>query len=386
MYETSARFRRAVRTSHRAFSYVEIVGTGERISGITGGGVKLDATGSVRASLSLSVIDPASLYVQTGKAGDKLSQFGTEVAAYRGVIYPDNTTEAVPLGVFRIDSNVPTERESGFELSISARDRSSLVARPAPRPLAIRNGTPINEALRAIIMLMYPAALVELVDNDWTTGTMLIETGSNPWDTATKLAAASGLVLFVDRLGVFRTQPGLDPAAEALWLFDEGENCTFTGPPSVDRASGEIPNGFIVKGSSSGSNSSGVYGEAWDMDPNSPTYRYGPYGENAKVVNTDKAKTPAQAQLAAELLLRQALGRSKTMSYSSLVNPALDPYDVVWVRRPKVFVDEPFYVSSLDIPLQVDQDSPGVLYRHLSSTEAAIEAQIADLVGADVTS
>lgn len=384
MYGVSERFHRAVQASHRAVSWVEILGRDEVIDGVTGGSVKLDANQSIRASISMTIVDPSGYYLDTGSTSDVLGRFGTEVRAWRGVQYPEGDIEVVPLGVFRIESNDPTEQASGFELSVTGRDRSSVVNRKTPRPLAIRNGTPLNEAIRYLVTAMLPGARFELYDNPWTTGTMLVETGGNPWDIATKLAAASGLVLFVDRLGIFRTMPGLAPDDPVQWLFDEGERCTFTDPPQVGRGSGQpVPNGFIVTGTSTGSTSSGIRGEAWDMDPDSPTYRYGPYGENVETISNDKIRTQAQAQLAAELSLRQALGASLSMNFSAVVHPALDPYDITWARRRKVGIDRAFYLSSYEIPLDATAAASGTLSKHFNAAEAAIQAQIAGLIGGD---
>lgn len=382
MYGVSERFHKAVQTSHQATSWVEILPSGERIDGITSGTVKLDSAQSIRASLDMTIADPTGYYLDTGSAGDVLSRFGSEVRAWRGVQFDDGDIEAVPLGVFRIEANEPTEQASGFELAVTGRDRSSVVNRKTPRPIAIVNGTPLNDVIRRLVTAMLPSAVFELYENPWTTGTMLIEVGGNPWDVATKLAASSGLVLFVDRLGVFRTMPGLAPDDPVQWLFDEGERCTFTAPPQVGRGTGQpIPNGYIVTGTSTGSSSSGIQGEAWDMDPASPTYRYGPYGENVETVSSDKVRTNAQAQLASEMLLRQALGASVSMTFSSVVHPALDPYDIVWARRRKVGIDRAFYLSAYEIPLSPTEAANGTLAKHFNAAEAVIQAQIAGLIG-----
>lgn len=381
MYGVSERFHKAVQTSHQATSWVEILPSGERIDGIVTGSVKLDSTQSIRASIDMTIADPSGYYLDTGSTSDVLGRFGTEVRAWRGVVFDDGI-EAVPLGVFRIESNEPTEQASGFELAVTGRDRSSVVNRKTPRPIALVNGTPLNDAIRRLVTAMLPGAVFDLYENQWTTGTMLVEAGGNPWDVAAKLAAASGLVLFVDRLGIFRSMPGLAPDDPVQWLFDEGERCTWTTPPSVGRGTGQpIPNGYIVSGTSTGSTSSGIQAEAWDMDPASPTYRYGPYGENVETVSSDKIRTLAQAQLAADMLLRQALGASLSMTFSSIVHPALDPYDVVWARRSKVGIDRAFYLAAHEIPLSATDPANGTLAKHFNAAEAVIQAQIAGLIG-----
>lgn len=381
MYPVSERFAAAVRTSHRAMSWVEIVGTGEIVTGWFDASVSMDSTALVRAGFSMKIADPTGYYIDRGLGDDPLSRFGVEVRPWRGVVFEDDTVEAVPLGVYRIETNDPTEVRGGYELDIRGRDRSSLINRKSPRPIVVANGTPLNDAIASIIAAMYPAATFDLTEVPWNTGAMLIEAGGNPWEKAVELAAGSGLVLFCDRNGVFCSVPGLDPSNPVSWVFDEGEECTFTDIPSVGRGSGSpIPNGYIVKGTSSSSSSSGIHGEAWDNDPRSPTWRGGRYGEIVEIVQTDKVRNNEQAQQAAELLLRRAMGGIQSMSFSAIVNPALDPYDIVWARRSSIGVDRAWYMANLTIPLDVKDSMTGALGYHSSAAEAAVESIVGGLL------
>lgn len=369
MYPISDRFASAVQTSHRAYSWVEIMG-GDTIDGVVGGEVNLDSSASVRGSISFTIVDPEGIYIERGRSSDLLSRFGSEVRAWRGVVL-GSEVEAVPLGVFRVEGNPFKRVGDGWEIQVTGRDRSSLAARKSPRPLAVANGTPVAEALASMIRHMVPGASLDLIDTPQTTSTMLLPTGSDVWEQAVGLAAANGMVLYVDRLGVFRTSFGLSPDDPIVWMFDEGERCTFTEPPTIDRGTAApTPNGFIVTGSASGSDTSGVYGEAWDLDPSSPTYRYGRYGENAEKIESDKVKTNAQAQAAAEYALREALGRSSIVNFSAVCNPALDPYDICWVRRTGDGLDEAKYLASHRIPLSPTEPSSGVLGRHDAGAQA----------------
>ena len=89
--------------------------------------------------------------------------------------------------------------------------------------------------------------------------------------------------------------------------------------------------------------------------------------------------------LAAELLLRRALGRSVEFSFSGVPVPHLDPYDIVWARRRQVGVDESFFLSSYDIPLAVTDAAGGALGRHLSNADAATTERIESLLGTDTS-
>lgn len=378
MWPVSSRFLDEVRQSHRVVSWVEILGRdGEVVSGWSEASVTLDGMAPVRGVLSMKITDPSGYYLDRGRVTDPLSRFGAEVRPWRGVRYGDGRVEAVPLGTFRIESNLPAELASGWELTVAGRDRSAIVSRKNSRPIVITNGTKLNDAIRTIVLAMYPQASFNLADVPWRTGTMLIEPGSDPWSVAVQLANASGMLLYCDRLGVFTTSTGLAPNDPVVWMFDEGERCTFTEAPTVGRGTRQdIPNGFIVKGSSAGSTSVGIHGEAWDMDPSSPTYRYGPYGENVEIIQSDKVTSMAQAQQAAEVMLRQAKGQAVSLGANVVPNPALDPYDVSWVRRSAMDVNGPFYLSSLSIPL----DAAGTMGVNLGQHDAGFEAPLDDLV------
>lgn len=384
MFPVSQRFRDAVRTTHRSISWVEIVDRNEVVQGVIEGKVKYDSTAVIQGSIEMTVADKTGYYLDRGLPTDPLTRFGSEVRPWRGVVFPDGDIEAVPLGTFRVDSNVPEEREGGaYELKIKGRDRSSIANRPTSAPVAIANGTPVNEAIIALVTAAVPSATFELTEVPWTTGPLLVPAGNPTYAQAVELASASGLVLGVDRLGVFRTHHGLDPTDDVVWFFDEGEDCTFTEVPSVERGAGDAtPNGFIVEGKSNsvGGSSSGIRAEAWDDDPRSPTWRGGPYGEVPRFVTSEKVQTQAQAQVAAELLLRQRGSEVQSLKVQFPPAPQLDTYDVAWVRRSAIEVDHTFYFDTLEIPLAADEAMEATLGYHFGADEAALEARISDLL------
>jgi len=52
-------------------------------------------------------------------------------------------------------------------------------------------------------------------------------------------------------------------------------------------------------------------------------------------------------------MMRQSVGGANEIDFSSIVNPALDPWDVTWVRRWNLAVDGAFYISTMQIPFSV---------------------------------
>jgi hypothetical protein len=72
-----------------------------------------------------------------------------------------------------------------------------------------------------------------------------------------------------------------------------------------------------------------VQGIAYDSDPTSPTYWYGPFGQIPRFYSSSFITTTDQASAAASALLVQATGLPYTVSFESVPNPALEGYDVI---------------------------------------------------------
>jgi hypothetical protein len=90
-----------------------------------------------------------------------------------------------------------------------------------------------------------------------------------------------------------------------------------------------------------------------DDDPTSPTYAYGRYGERpAEVIKNQHFMSVEQAQQAASARLRYELGRSETVAFTAVPNPALDVDEVITVHRPRAGLSlRPLVVESIDMPL-----------------------------------
>ncbi len=89
-----------------------------------------------------------------------------------------------------------------------------------------------------------------------------------------------------------------------------------------------IRNGVIASGEGSELDVP-VRGEAWDDDPASPTYRYGPFGMVPRFYSSPLLTTDEMCETAAASILRTLLGRSETLAWQHVVHPGLAPLDVV---------------------------------------------------------
>jgi hypothetical protein len=111
-------------------------------------------------------------------------------------------------------------------------------------------------------------------------------------------------------------------------------------------------NGFIVTGESVGDQLPPVRGEAWDENPTSPTYRFGPYGEVPGFITDNLAKTAEQCQAIARAQLNLVLGATSRLNMTGICNPSYECGDIVQVKRDKAKVDGLYVVDAFSVPLR----------------------------------
>ena len=367
MYEVSAAFNLAVTTSHRATYRLEVVNEGDRepLTDWIGAAVDYQAESNIRASLKFSMPDPDGKYLPRAKASDLLSPFGTEVMAWRGVRFADGHVEEVPLGVFTVMSNTPTETGRGFSLAVDCLDRAARVNRKLPRAVMITNGTPVVDAVKKIVRTVYPGADFLMPDDiDVRTPTLFYDIGINALESVNKICDSAAYTFYADRSGSFTMEKVPDKDTPQTWVFEEGANATIVGEMSRTLGdSVQIPNGFIVTAAGVGSDTAGIKAEAWDDDAASPTYRYGRYGENAEMVSSEKVTTLTQAQQLADALLQRALGRTDEVSLATIPHPAIDVDDVVSLRRTSLAMSGVYYITTVSMPLAASETSSMTLRR-----------------------
>lgn len=357
------RFLDEIRRSHTVYAYVDIQGPNQepqRLIAI-GGEVNVDRTATVRRSGKIDCIDPLGVYVPQGDYG-LLTPYGTELRPYRGVRYPDGTIEVYPLGVFRLadadfDETAAVSGGAGIGISLTMYDRSRTVARDKfTNVYTIPKGTNIVTAIKQIIDRTFPDVEYDAVSTTVTINEpKVFDASDDPWDACIELAKSIGCEVFFDVEGRLVIAPPTDVDASPAPDFSYIENRRNTMTSLKKTLSDERAfNGIIVTGQSPGDDKPPVRAEAWDLEPSSPTYRYGPYGEVPDFVNDNNVKTVADAQKMADSLLKQAIGQPSQLSCSAWVNPALEAGDIVQIERPRMGVTGLYTVDSFNIPLSKD--------------------------------
>lgn len=319
---------------------------------VTGGSVTADARRTKQRDASLQFAPRQDLGLEA--AYDLLVTSGLQLQLERGFMLADGTLMA-PLGRFVVD--VPTYKRtaSGAELSVTCSDLSARVSRARwSDPYQIEAGSSLADALNALLLNRWPAvtsAIYAAAIPDVIGAQAVFGAGeaSDPWADACGLAAAHGYALLFDPTGaaVLRTEPVLDPSA-AVFTFARGATAIMTEATRTSPLE-RTYNGVIVSGEGSELETP-VRGEAWDENPGSATYRYGPFGQVPMFYSSPLITTAEQAEQAARTRLAGVLGRVEQLSWSSVVHPGLQPLDVVGVEgedaTPAYYV-----IDALTIPL-----------------------------------
>jgi hypothetical protein len=319
---------------------------------VTGGQVTVDRTAQVLRVASISLVDVYGDLVPDSPF-QSLTPYGTEVKLYRGLQLLDGTPELIPLGVFRL-SQTSIKDNSGALIDLSASDRSRTISRTKfTGTYAIRAGTNVADAVASLVQNRLPNVPMNITGTSHVTPALSYDAQADPWSDAIQtLATSIGFDAYFDVEGVFTFEPTADPSKQVpvLQLIEGPENVV----TEIDTAYDDDPgyNGVIITGEST-TNTTPAYGEAWDLNPESPTYFLGQYGRVPRFETSKTVTTNDQAQaMAAGLLLRE-LGVTVQREITMVPNPALEPADVVHLSRAASKVDENVVLDYFTIPLTV---------------------------------
>jgi hypothetical protein len=342
----SAEFAQAINLSHQiAVEAAVLTATGETPVDVLDGTVSLDANAASRGRLDITL--PRDL-VPTG-ATSLLAPFGNELRVGRGIEFPDGTREIVPLGVYRIQTADPTPDG----VRISGLDRSIRIIEPGfEDPFYLEAGIPIHEAIEEGLRELIPNLSTRFTTTSLVTPARYAEAGADRWDFYQGLALAMGCVLYFGPQGEAVLEPArsLDTTA-ALQLVEGEGGALIDALPSWDRE--DVVNRVRVVGEGVTATGAPPLGVAIDDDAASPTRYGGHFGRATYEWRSEYILTDADALHSAEILLSQKRGVAKSVSLDTLVNPAIEPYDVAYIEREEYGVAEDHMLDSVSIPLTV---------------------------------
>lgn len=325
----SSRFLPALRESHVPYTQVQLLRTDGTVADLdhTDGSVTVDRGSAVRRTCTVTVPD-TSLLPMTPT--DQLAVYGARLRILRGIIYGDGTIEAVPLGLFRIDS-ISGDPTLG-PVTISGSGLEAVVTDDKfTAPRTTRGGTAAVTAITGLIQDSIPGAVVTNRATDATIGTMTWDAQGDRWAAVQECATAIGAEVYADADGQFviAELPDLLTATVA-WDVDAGDDGVLISANRAFSRDG-MYNLVVASGENTQDNAPPVTATASDTDPTSPTYVSGPFGRVPRFYSSATLINSTLAQGAAAKLLRDSLKPNATVSLTSLPNPCLEPGDVLRV-------------------------------------------------------
>lgn len=277
------------------------------------------------------------------------------------------------LGLLRIEE-LDIQAGADLNLSVSLLDRSNRVAEARFEAAGeITGGTDYAEAITSVVAGALPVT-TDFPALDMQTPTVPYGEGEDRWAWAQDMAAAIGMDLYFDAAGTLVMRPVPNLASDPVAYLVEGESGLSVKPSLLDVSKRwsrtEAYNRWTVIGENPAEEGEPPRGVATDDDPESPTYYYGEFGPKPKEpYSSPFITTDDQATDAAEGMKQKELGTTQTVSFGALVNPALEPGDVVHITRTQrdptnldrlvEIADERHIIDSLTIPLGAGEAMQG---------------------------
>lgn len=313
---------------------------------IIGGDVRLDSTADIRGTLDLTTIDES----WKAAVGDAITPYGREIYVERGITYGDGSTEWVGQGYYRIYS-VSQDSAPRGTLRVSAKDRmSGLIDARSMSPQSFGAGTSVSSIFDYLVEEVYGSGVVIVFDFDAASATFptahVLE--EDRYKFLKDIADSFGKVMYYDYAGRLRIESAPEPSiavfdvshGEGGVLVSVSRTLTRDGVYNAVVATGEVVGEFPP-----------VRAGAYDLNPNSPTFWNGPFGQVPMFYSSSFITTEAQAQSAADSILQRQLGVPYEMSLTMVPNPALEPLDPIAVSYDDRELSELHVLQSITIPL-----------------------------------
>jgi hypothetical protein len=347
MKARTARWDTAIVTSHQIAVRADVLLSRSIVKSglaVVSGKVTLDRTAAQYARCDVTFAEPLILPT----AGGLLTPYGCELALQRGITYPDGTVEMMPLGVFPIQTATP--EAVTLTTQIAAVDRSQLVADARLEDdYTIASGTNYASAILALISDGVPGLVYSFASTTYTTPSLTFPVQADRWAAAQGMATSIGCELFFDGFGqcVLRSEPAFSNVP--VWTVADGSGGLMVRAAMLlDRR--PAYNRVIATGQNSAS--AAVYRGVWsDTNTASPTFYDGPFGHKPRFYSSPFIASTAQATAAANAIGAAQQGVAKSLDFSFVPNPALEPSDAIRVKRTALGLDEIHLIDSLTIDL-----------------------------------
>lgn len=316
---------------------------------IMDGSVTLDGKAAVRSNLDITV-NGTRLWPTLQSA--MYAPYGNEFFIEAGIQYSDSVVEYVGLGYFRIQGP-EQEIPSDDPLRIAGVDRMQAIIDArllSPRQFAA--GTTFGAMVNNLILEIYPSATIQWDDaSDQSTLTRSVVVEEDRYGFLDDAITSRGKIWYWDYRGVLviKNLPSTTTVSYAIArgaggnLVSMKRSLSRVGAFNAVVAAGEAPDTNTPR-----------RGVVIDGDPGSPTYFYGRFGQVPRFYSSPFLGTDAQCVSAAQTILNQNLGLPYTVDFGSIVNPALEPFDVVTIDYSAQEARQTHILDTVTVPLRED--------------------------------
>lgn len=377
MQPISPAFAAAIATGYRAFLQANILSNGVPvISGlaISDGMVSVSRGAAQRRTFNLTMALTDTSLIPSSNSS-YTAPFGPEVQLYAGWVNPatdqpyvipsTGQTELISLGIFAYTTGTPTDTGSDLTFAMSGYDRSwSLSQRKFKSAHVVASGTAPETAIQAIISQQYPTSpSLSCPPTGFGLPAMNFAPGSDPWQACLTIAAAAGLELFYNALGVPTAFPTPNAATSpSVWTYaDNGTGNAGWSTCARGLSRENVPNDFIISGAASTTDP--ISAEASDTNPSSPTYISGPYGDVPAFASSSSVTDTAAAAAAAANALTQSLGSVEVFTLTAAPAPMFDIDDVIGLVATRLLTNCNTVVDGLQYSLRHDTKTQLTLRR-----------------------
>lgn len=359
MRPRSDSFDAALASSHTVYTEAALLGADGSVTSLPvgpGSSVDLDGDAATRASLRLSIPVDNDTTLIPDSGTDPLAPYGSEIQIFRGVEMGDGTIEQISLGIFRIDEVSVHDSGSDLTLDVTGYDRSSIILDAVfEAPGSVAAGSNPLTAAADLLAAAYPDVATDFVSTTVTVPLTTYETGDDRWDFVKGLCEAAGCIVYFDGDGICVAKPYPEATVEQFTVAEGAGGVLVSADKSWGRE--DACNRVTVSGENSSDDP--VWGEAIDDDVTSPTYYYGSFGKVTYDWSSPWVIADEQAATVAANILAMRRGTGQQISFEAIVNPALEPFDVIRVKRERLGVDELHIIQTLSIPLDYEGTMSG---------------------------
>jgi hypothetical protein len=323
---------------------------------VLGGSVTYSATNDVYSTLDLTV---SADWPRSG--AQDLTPYGAHIYVERGIEYAVGQREFVGLGYFRIDTMEQDDSPAG-SIRMVLPDRSQgLIDARFVTPQQFPSSWARRELVEALIWgVYYHPSIIEWDDavlRDGPVGRSVIAE-EDRFGTLKEFLTSLGKVGYWDHRGIFVIKTPPSVLGTPAWSIDAGQDGVLVTMGRTLTREG-VYNAVVATGEAADTTPP-VTAVAYNLDPASPTYYNGPFGPVPRFYSSPFITTQDQAASAAAAILRQQLGTPYQAEVTSIVNPALEAWDVIDVKNAQTartadYRTERHVIDEITIPLDVTQ-------------------------------